>query len=769
MVTDQIHLADDSRRSGSEGLRRRLASFVTNPLRAIAKAILLILTLALAFPGHAFGQDEVPNNSEAGNPTPGNPTPGNPTKHGYLINIPVPLTTIEATSLVGRLERLDENSRDDQRTTVVFRYGNRDGNDDQTSLGNETAFEDALRLARAMTGPKLRRLRIVSWVTVEVSGHSTLPVIASDMLLVGGDGIIANASAGEASGEETITLNYQAIGNRRELFPDAVIKSLLDPSVELARVTRVDGEKSFASGDDLDELRQSGELLNEDVWCKRGEPLRLDASKLRQARIAAGVVDTVDQVAELLDLATLKQEDQTEFVGQANGVLLEITGSIAASRSRRWQSNLSHSLKSDGVNTWLISIDSIGGSLDTSAALAALFSDPQPPLRTAAGFVRGEARGDSALLALSCKPLYLKPDSRIGGPGAETISADDLATYDELIQQVARSVNRPAALIQGLLDPSQEVYRYTNQKTGRERFATPGDIADEGGGDDESASQWQRGERIELGDGLSATQAVAFGLAEGEVESLAAVSTKIGLPETPRPIADRGLVRLVERLGRSTGLSILLLFIGFSALSTEMNAPGLSFPGFVALICFALFFWMKFLAGTAEWFELLALSIGLICIAIEIFVLPGFGVFGVGGLALTVLGIVLMSQTFVLPQNTYQITLLSRGIWAALGGAGGMVGGFLVMRMLFPHVPLFKHLVMEAPDGELLDASEALANYSFLMGQQGVATTPLRPSGKAQFGDHVYQVVSDGSLIEPGSPVRVSEVHATRVIVELVE
>ena len=178
---------------------------------------------------------------------------------------------------------------------------------------------------------------------------------------------------------------------------------------------------------------------------------------------------------------------------------------------------------------------------------------------------------------------------------------------------------------------------------------------------------------------------------------------------------------------------------------------------------------MKFLAGTAEWFELLALSLGLICIAIEIFVVPGFGVFGIGGLALTVLGIVLMSQTFVIPQNVYQIGIFTRGVWGAIFAATGVLGGFLVMRWLFPHVPFFSGLVMEAPDGARLEQTEMLVDYQDLMGSTGSATTPLRPSGKARFGDRVVQVVSDGAMIDAGEEVRVCEVHASRVIVEQVE
>jgi membrane-bound ClpP family serine protease len=133
---------------------------------------------------------------------------------------------------------------------------------------------------------------------------------------------------------------------------------------------------------------------------------------------------------------------------------------------------------------------------------------------------------------------------------------------------------------------------------------------------------------------------------------------------------------------------------------------------------------------------------------------------------MTVASIVLMSQTFVLPHNSYQLTVITRGLWAALGSLLGLFGGFVLMRQFFPHVPLFRHLIMETPDTVAINQAEMLADYSRLLNQTGVTTTPLRPSGKARFGDEIVQVVSDGSMIEKGASVTVIEVHGSRIVVE---
>ncbi|MEM1068554.1 MAG: nodulation protein NfeD, partial [Planctomycetota bacterium] len=129
-------------------------------------------------------------------------------KRGYLIDVPLPLTASQADRVLQQLTQVHLDAPEGQRVTVVMRYSSEDGS---ASAGNETKFEDALKLARAMSGPDLRRVRAVSWVMREVTGHSTLPIIASDLLLVSPEGVIANASENESGGDKTIALTYEAI------------------------------------------------------------------------------------------------------------------------------------------------------------------------------------------------------------------------------------------------------------------------------------------------------------------------------------------------------------------------------------------------------------------------------------------------------------------------------------------------------------------------------------------------------------------------------
>ena len=68
-------------------------------------------------------------------------------------------------------------------------------------------------------------------------------------------------------------------------------------------------------------------------------------------------------------------------------------------------------------------------------------------------------------------------------------------------------------------------------------------------------------------------------------------------------------------------------------------------PGLLGVVSLALFFWGHWLVRLAGWEELLLVGVGLLLLAIEVFVTPGFGLTGglglaalIGGLGLSLVG-----------------------------------------------------------------------------------------------------------------------------------
>lgn len=686
-------------------------------------------------------------------------------KKGVLVDVNLPISARVVSNVTETLETVAASNGSDatktSRITVVLRFRT-DEND-----GSATQFEDGLKLARSFSKAEFRNLRIVCFVEGDIQGHAALPIIGSDVLVVGNQASIANAAMMEPgeNADATIMASYLAIAERRGLFPPQVVTSLVRTDDELALATTLDGKRRFVSGDEIAELRKEGGGWQEEIWATPGQPLVLNVERLRTARIASHVVASTEELTQVLDLASLEPIADQLIGKELVPGLLEVSGSISKDRVRRWELNLAKASDAGELNTVVVVIDSSGGDLNASVMLAGTLSSTQPPMKRAIGFVQNQSLGDSILVGVACKPLYLNPEARLGGPGGQAIDGDDLRPIEEAIDQIALDAGRPVALLRGLLDSSLKVYRYSNTKTGQIRYATEDDLALGAPEPEAERRQWKRGDLISLDKGLTATEAIELGLAEGTATSIDDLTTILGLPSAPAPITDRGLIHFVEWVGGLKGVSFLLLMVGMVALSMEAGAPGISVPGFVSLICFSLYFWIQFLNGTAEWLEVLAFGLGLACIAIELFILPGVGVFGIGGLCLLVLGVVLTSQTFVIPRNTYQFEQLTQNLWIVVGSVGALIGGLALLRIMLPQRALLKHLALETPDEEYIDRAERLADFEYLRGQTGVATTSLRPAGKVRFGSEVVQVVSDGTPLGVGDSVRVIEVKGNRVVV----
>jgi membrane-bound serine protease (ClpP class) len=162
--------------------------------------------------------------------------------------------------------------------------------------------------------------------------------------------------------------------------------------------------------------------------------------------------------------------------------------------------------------------------------------------------------------------------------------------------------------------------------------------------------------------------------------------------------------------------------------------------------------------------------LGLVLIALEIFVVPGFGVPGIAGILLFVASLVLVTLER-LPETSREWmslggTLLMFGVSMVLAVAGA----FLLARSL-PSIPYASRLMLnppsEASDGPPDDVlSEGMATG--LLGAIGVAATPLRPAGKARFGDDFLDVIAEGDFVNPGSRVQVIEIEGNRIVVKQV-
>lgn len=152
------------------------------------------------------------------------------------------------------------------------------------------------------------------------------------------------------------------------------------------------------------------------------------------------------------------------------------------------------------------------------------------------------------------------------------------------------------------------------------------------------------------------------------------------------------------------------------------------------------------------WLSGLCFAIGFILMIIEMF-LPGFGVAGITGSILLFIGIILISKNFIDALLTILIIVALLGIILFILFRSGATG------------KLSKTIVLQDSLGKKsgFSGSEDLSSY---IGEEGMATSTLRPSGTADIKGIRLNVVTQGEYIEKGTKIRVITVEGSRVVVE---
>lgn len=207
----------------------------------------------------------------------------------------------------------------------------------------------------------------------------------------------------------------------------------------------------------------------------------------------------------------------------------------------------------------------------------------------------------------------------------------------------------------------------------------------------------------------------------------------------------------------------------------EFHTPGLGLPGLVALIALGIFVGAPYLTGLANVWEILLIVAGMAFIAIEIFLLPGFGVAGISGAVMLLFGLV---ATFVpeepgryfplfvpsLPGTMYGLKV---GLTTVVGSLATSLIGMFILSKYLPSLPVFNRIVAPNPtpsEVQVEDPYRGLAR----VGDVGEAEGPLRPAGKARFGVMLVDVVTEGEFLDPHARVEVIERRGNRVVVRSV-
>ena len=676
------------------------------------------------------------------------------------ITLPITAETFNRTRIFAR--RALEQAQSAQRQLVlIFEFEVPAG---QAQYGRGSEFGASYDLANFLSGDELNVARTVAYIPKSIAGHAVLVAMACGDVIMAPDAEIGPAGVDEPVINSTMFGAYKEISNRRKTVPTEIALKMLDPSRRVLQVETEIGTE-FVTPEQFKELRKQHTVRSS---LELSQPGRFSGAEGRGLRFVSCLASNRIDVARAEELPPQAIEDDPSLGDRWQAVRVTIRGAVRSNVVNQVQTMITDEIRKNGVNFICLWIDSPGGSPVDSLHLASFLAElDRSKVRTVA-YIPTHALSDAAIIAMACDQVVMHPQAILGGPGEPTFYQDEIRQTRETIRaDLAPRKAKSWSLFAAMIDPSLDVYAYN--RNGITEYFCKEELAEQ-----REPGQWKQGDRITTPKQtlqVNGQEAVRYRLANRVADDFTQFKRYYALEGDPALLEPGWADFLIEALA-SPSVAALLLVIGFVAMYAELQAPGIGLGGFIAAVCFLLFFWSRFLGGTAGWLEVLMFVTGVACLGLEVFVLPGFGIFALGGGLLILASLVLASQTFIIPHNVYQLAQMQHTLWTLMAAVAGVIVAAVVLHRWLPSAPIVNQILLEPPSHDELQSishRESLGIRENLLGVYGTTTTPLMPGGKARVGNQLLDVIADGEAIPRGTEVVVTEVHGSRIIVRPIE
>lgn len=690
-----------------------------------------------------------------------------------LVQVNLPLTGNADQVLRNRLLRIRDQlltiasaQKSESRPLLILELSPRAGEED---LAEGSMFERAFSLARFLSSQEMSGVKTVAFVPRSVRGHGALLALACEEIVMAPDALLGHAGQADAASVSPTTIAaYREIAQLRRTIPEAFAVGMIDPQTEVLQVESETGI-DFVLATDLEQFAANREIVSQKTLVPVGTSAEFDGREGRQFGFVKYLAATPEALAEAYDVSPESLEEDNSQLTEWLPVMLDVKGKITPRTVSQLQSLLGTALESGEVNWVGVRIDSAGGDLEASIRLATILAELDTDAVRTVAYVSSEAAGGAALVALACDTLVMHPDAQLRVSPVNLAAEDREPATLSIREGLAPHTDHSWSLLAAMVDPEIELLEYQNKQTGAKRIMSAEEALTL-----PDAANWHQPQPIAPpGTPLefSGQRALELDLAWRNVETFDELKEQFALEAEPMVLEPNWALELIEALA-SPQFSALLLLIGFTGLYIELRSPGLGVGGFIASVALLLFFWSKFLNGTAGWLEVLLFVMGLAFIMLEVFVLPGFGIFGLGGGAMVIASLVLASLTFVAPHNPSEMRELISSMASVVGAGVGFVVLAVLSNYLLPQVPFFRKMILAPPPPEeraYIEKQEAVVDYSHLVGVEGVATTNLRPAGKAEIDHQLIDVIAEGEPLDQGTPIVVVDAKGNRVVVRGVD
>lgn len=422
------------------------------------------------------------------------------------------------------------------------------------------------------------------------------------------------------------------------------------------------------------------------------------------------------------------------FAAAAQVYVVPVETEINAAAARHVSRAVNNAVKNK-ADIIVLRLNTFGGAVDAADSIRSVLL--HCPLPTAA-FIDNNAASAGALIALACDTVYMSPAATMGA----TVVVDGAGT-----PMPPKYQSYMAAMM-----------RATAEHHGRKLVG--------------DSMVWRRNPAVaeamvnpENPLTLTATAAVDSAYAEGIAADMNAMLADLGHADTPVACYSPDLSDSILGFLANGAVQAVLVMLILGGIYIEMHSPGLGVAAAVALVAAALYFLPSIITATLPAWVLVCLIAGIILIALELFVVPGFGVTGITGIIAIAAALVGVAAGTVSGGLLATNALLHA---LCVVGAGTVAAIALALYLTSSHGPKVfqRHTMLTTElsnDKGFIGVDMTPAQY---VGRRAVTTTPLRPAGRINIDGTDYPAVSAGPFIAANEHVRILRYENAQLYVE---
>lgn len=416
----------------------------------------------------------------------------------------------------------------------------------------------------------------------------------------------------------------------------------------------------------------------------------------------------------------------------------------------------------NGVDAVVIDMNTPGGELQVTLEIMQILDRFEGDTIT---FINNEAISAGAFISVITDRIYMHPDGQIGA--AEVVSGAGQEIPEGMKRKLQSYINAKVRVY-------TEEYRYRGDVM---RAMTDPDF------------EFKIGEKVFSKEGellsLTASEAVetygdppetllAQGIAE-DVDSVLQAAYGAGGYE----IKNFEITWSEEFAQVMQSIIPLLMGAGMLLLFIEFKTPNFGIMGGLGIALIVIVFLSNYVAGLAGYEAILLFVLGLLLLAVELFLLPGTLIFAFLGIASILVSLVWSLADFWPNQEGFGFvvdwdSLLDAGTMVVLSSAGAFVALILLWKTL-PVRWLESKLMMpeQSPNPSAVVMGGAIRSRAGDslpdQGSTGVVETDLHPIGKVEIDGKYYEASAAVGSIDRGTTIRVVGYRSYSLLVDVVE